>query len=126
MIAQRWCSIRGHWFFAEVPDLDGTKESNGPVELRDDCPDCSFFIRVNWWRIPRYLGFFWRYWICGVLTRPYWKFRARRMRCLGCHSLIEKDLALLYAIFEMVNNYVCDDCSHDPKPECGPDCKFCK
>lgn len=130
MIHQHWCKIRGHWFDATCEhdeDYVGTKEDseNGhPVELRSDCPDCAGF---HFWKIPRGLGYFWRYWICSRLTGFICQsHQSRRLRCLGCGKPITDQLASLYSMFHMVDHYVCYGCQHFPKPECGPDCKFCK
>ena len=125
-----WCSIRGHWFECDEPHgLDGTQEADGPVELRNDCPTCAGF---HWWKIPRWIGYFWRYWICSRMTMPYWKWRAGRLRCLGCSKSIKETsqaerLIYIYAIFQCCDDdYVCHDCQHFPKPECGPNCDFCR
>ena len=124
-----WCEIRGHWFECSQehePDYIGTKEDSEqgyPVELRDDCPQCAGF---HLWKIPRWLGFFWRYWICSRMTSPYWEWRVAKMRCLGCGKPPTREELMLHTIFKMVDDHICRECLHFPRPECGPNCDFCQ
>jgi len=128
-IHHHWCWIRGHWFPCDKPHgLEGTKESGGSVELRGDCPECAGF---HWFKIPRWLGYFWRHYVCDLPTRPYWRWRASLLRCEVFRVSIkeEKDskaLISLHAIFHWIDGYVCPKCKHFPKPECGPDCPGCE
>jgi hypothetical protein len=133
---EHWCAIKGHWFEcnqAHEPDYIGTKkdsEDGYPVELRDDCPQCAGF---HWWKIPRWLRYFWNYWVCSRMVSPYWKWRVRRQHCKGCGKCFgsphgtddDERMVLLYSIFHMTDGYVCRQCQHFPKPECGPHCDFC-
>lgn len=114
---RHWCEIQGHWWECDKPcDLRGTKESGGLIELRDDCPECAGF---HLWKIPRWFGFVWRYWICSRLTRPYWRWRASRLRCEQCGKRIEdRGEILLWAIFHWTEGYVCRACNHVATSEC--------
>lgn len=115
---RHWCEVRGHWWECVKPcGLGGTQESAGPIELRDDCPECAGF---HFWKIPRWLGFIWRYWICSRMTRPYWRWRASRLRCGQCGQRIEnREEILIYAIFRWVDSYVCRACAPVHTSECG-------
>lgn len=116
-----WCSIRGHWFEASCehdPDYVGTKETGGPIELRSDCPECAGF---HWWKVPRWIGFFWRYWICSQLTQLlYWNWRCSLLKCSTCGVRIEKNEAKIRAIFHACDDWQCGE--HRPKPHCPCGC----
>jgi len=132
-----WCEIRGHWFPCDKPHgLEGTKESGGSVELRGDCPECAGF---HWFKIPRWLGYFWRHYVCDLPTRPYWRWRASLLRCEVCGASIKeregdpseparlRSVLFVYgALFHQTDGWVCEPCRHFPKPDCGPDCPACE
>ena len=119
---QHWCEIRGHWFDCDQdhgPDYIGTKEDSEQsrsVELRGDCSECAGF---HWWKIPRWLGIFWRYWICSRMAMPYWRWRASRLRCGKCGKRVQdKEQILVRAILRSLDGYVCNACQTSLTPDC--------
>src|SRR5271155_4702527 len=86
-------------------------------------PKYSWQSGYSQWRLLKFYLHIW------FVTRPknaYWKWRNRNVACIGCGVKGTPEMILLVSIFEMVwDNYVCKDCRHDPRPECGPDCPYC-
>jgi hypothetical protein len=73
------------------------------------------------------LKFYVRIWIQHHVTNHYWFWRNRNVACLGCGAKGSKEMLMLCAIFGTVwGDYVCHECRHDPKPECGPNCPYCR